>query len=170
MLRHPVMRRYAVIAASILPGDRCGRRHAWTHQLLSARSAINTNLPLIQLNNSMIYKICPLSIWREAECQGSFSGARIDRRDGYIHFSTAVQLRETAVRHFAGRDGLALVAVDESVLGPAFKWEPARDESLFPHLYGDLTLAAVRWTKPLPLGADGRHLFPDLSAETNGRV
>jgi uncharacterized protein (DUF952 family) len=46
----------------------------------------------------MIYKICPLSIWREAECQGSFSGAGIDRRDGYIHFSTVVQLRETAAR------------------------------------------------------------------------
>ena len=58
----------------------------------------------------------------------------------------------------------------ESVLGPALKWEPARDGSLFPHLYGDLTLAAVRWAKPLPLGADGRHLFPDLSTEADGRV
>jgi uncharacterized protein (DUF952 family) len=118
----------------------------------------------------MIYKICPLSIWHEAECQGSFSGTGIDQRDGYIHFSTAVQLRETAARHFAGQDGLALVAVDESVLGPALKWEPARDGSLFPHLYGDLPLAAVRWTKPLPLGADGRPLFPDLNAEADGRV
>jgi uncharacterized protein (DUF952 family) len=65
----------------------------------------------------MIYKICPLSIWRKGECEGSFSGAGIDQRDGYIHFSTAVQLRETAVRHFAGQDGLVLVAVDESVPG-----------------------------------------------------
>jgi uncharacterized protein (DUF952 family) len=118
----------------------------------------------------MIYKICPLLIWREAECQGSFPGAGIDRRDGYIHFSTAGQLRETAARHFAGQEGLALVAVDESVLGPALKWEPARDGSFFPHLYGDLTLAAVRWVKPLPLDADGRHLFPDLAIEADGRV
>jgi uncharacterized protein (DUF952 family) len=63
----------------------------------------------------MIYKICPLVIWREAECQGSFPGTGIDRRDGYIHFSTAGQLRETAARHFAGQEGLALVAVDETV-------------------------------------------------------
>ena len=110
----------------------------------------------------MIYKICPLSIWREAERQGSFSGYGIDQYDGFIHFSTAVQLHETAARHFAGQDGLALVAVDETVLGPALKWEPARDGSLFPHLCSDLTLAAVRWTKPLPLGADGRHLFPEF--------
>jgi|SRR5271156_3177741 len=116
----------------------------------------------------MIYKICPLSIWRDAECRGSFSGAEIDRRDGYIHFSTAAQLRETAVRHFADKDGLVLVAVDDSVLGPALKWEAARDGSLFPHLYGDLTLDAVRWKKPLPLGADGQHLFPELGTEAGG--
>jgi uncharacterized protein (DUF952 family) len=118
----------------------------------------------------MIYKICPLSIWREAESRGAFSGAGIDRRDGYIHFSTAVQLQATAARHFAGQDGLALIAVDETVLGPALKWEPARDGSLFPHLCGDLTLAAVRWTKPLPLGPDGRHLFPDLNTSTDDLV
>jgi uncharacterized protein (DUF952 family) len=116
----------------------------------------------------MIYKICPLSIWRAAECEGTFSGAEIDHRDGYIHFSTADQLRETAARHFAGKDGLVVVAVDESVLGPALRWEPARDGSLFPHLYGDLSLAAVRWTRPLPLGADGPHSFPNLISELDG--
>jgi uncharacterized protein (DUF952 family) len=109
----------------------------------------------------MIYKICPLSAWREAESRGSFPGAGIDRRDGYIHFSTAVQLRETAARHFAGEAGLVLVAVDESALGSALKWEPARDGSLFPHLYGELRLGAVRWTKPLPLDEAGQHVFPD---------
>jgi uncharacterized protein (DUF952 family) len=70
----------------------------------------------------MIYKICPLSIWREAECQGSFSGAGIDPRDGYIHFSTAVQLRETAARHFAGQDGslwsLSMSRFLEAAAGP----------------------------------------------------
>ena len=110
----------------------------------------------------MIYKICPVSIWREAEWQGSFSGYGIDQGDGFIHFSTAVQLRETAARHFAGEDGLVLVAVDDTALGRALKWEPARDGSLFPHLYSDLALAAVRWIKPLPLGADRGHLFPEL--------
>jgi len=118
----------------------------------------------------MIYKICPLSIWREAEHRGSFSGYGIDQHDGFIHFSTAVQLRVTAARHFAGQDGLALVAVDETVLGPALEWEPARDGSLFPHLYGDLMLTAVRWTVPLPLGANGRHLFPDLNTEVDSRT
>ena len=80
----------------------------------------------------MIYKICPLSIWREAERQGSFSGCGIDRRDGFIHFSTAVQLRETAARHFAGQDGLALVAVDELVLGPPSNGSQRETDLSFP--------------------------------------
>src|ERR1700722_14830758 len=113
----------------------------------------------------MIYKICPLLIWREAERRGIFSGAGIDQRDGYIHFSTALQLRGTAALHFAGEKDLALIAVDETILGPALKWESARDGTLFPHLYGVLALAAVRWTKPLPLGLDGQHSFPDLTED-----
>jgi uncharacterized protein (DUF952 family) len=112
----------------------------------------------------MIYKICRMPDWREAERRGSFSGVGIDRRDGYIHFSTARQVRETAALHFAGQDDLALIAVDEAGLGPALKWESARDGTLFPHLYGELALAAVRWAEPLPFGPDGRHLFPDLES------
>ena len=43
------------------------------------------------------------------------------------------------------------------------RWEPSRGGDLFPHLYGALPLAAVLWVKPLPLGADGRHVFPELA-------
>ena len=112
----------------------------------------------------MIYKICRQSEWREAERLGSFAGAGIDRRDGYIHFSTAAQLSETADRHFAGAADLVLVAVDEGALGSGLRWEPARGGDLFPHLYGALDLAAVRWVKKLPLGADGRHEIPEVEA------
>ena len=110
----------------------------------------------------MIFKICPGSVWRDAEAQGSFAGAGIDRRDGYIHFSTADQVRETAALHFAGESGLVLVAVDEAALGSALRWEPARNGRSFPHLYGELALGAVRWVKPLPLGPDGQHVFPEV--------
>lgn len=114
----------------------------------------------------MIYKICPRALWEAAERDGRFQGAGIDHRDGYIHFSTAEQLTETASRHFAGESDLVLVAIDERALGAGLKWEKARGGALFPHLYGDLPLAAVRWAKPLPLGPDGRHIFPTI---TSGR-
>jgi uncharacterized protein (DUF952 family) len=112
---------------------------------------------------ALIYKICPAALWREAEAAGEFAGAPVDRRDGFIHFSTADQVAETAERHFAGETDLLLVAVDADALGEALRFEPSRGGALFPHLYGALPLTAVRCADPLPLGPDGRHVFPDLA-------
>ncbi|PWB58513.1 MAG: DUF952 domain-containing protein [Bradyrhizobiaceae bacterium] len=109
-----------------------------------------------------IYKICDAAAWRAAERAGSFAGAAVDLRDGFIHFSSAAQLPETAARHFAGIPDLVLAAVDAAALGEALKWEPSRGGDLFPHLYGELRLAAVRWVRPLPLDAEGRHALPEL--------
>ncbi|MBA1156043.1 DUF952 domain-containing protein [Microvirga mediterraneensis] len=111
----------------------------------------------------IIYKICPALLWHEAERIGSFEGAPIDIQDGYIHFSTEKQVRETAEKHFAGRKDLLLIAVDGDSLGDALRYEPSRGGDLFPHLYAPLPLSAVRWVKPMPLGADGQHILPDLS-------
>jgi uncharacterized protein (DUF952 family) len=109
----------------------------------------------------IVYKICDAVEWREAERARTFDGAAVDRRDGYIHFSTGAQLAETAAKHFAGADNLVLVAVDADALGPALRWERSRGGALFPHLYGTLAFDRVLWTTPLPLGADGRHVIPD---------
>ena len=92
----------------------------------------------------------------------SFRGAGIDLADGYIHFSTAAQAIETAAKHFAGQSGLVLVAVDAGALGSAIKWEVSRGGQLFPHLYGALSFDAVLQVEPLPVGPDGKHVFPAL--------
>lgn len=105
-----------------------------------------------------VYKICSAAEWAGATATGAFTGSAADRRDGFIHLSAAHQLRETAARHFAGRDGLLLVAYDEAVLAN-LKWEASRGGDLFPHLYGILPVASASWVKPLPL-AGGRHRFP----------
>jgi uncharacterized protein (DUF952 family) len=112
--------------------------------------------------HATIYKICPEALWREAEAAGRFGGAPVDQADGFIHFSTASQAVETAAKHFAGRSGLLLVAVEAGRLGDALRYEVSRGGALFPHLYAPLPLAAVKWVKPLPLGTDGRHLFPAM--------
>ncbi|MBE0691504.1 MAG: DUF952 domain-containing protein [Aquamicrobium sp.] len=111
---------------------------------------------------ALLYKIVPQALWQKAEAEGVFTGAPVDLADGYIHFSTAAQVRETAAKHFAGQDDLLLAAIDGDRLGGALKWEPSRGGALFPHLYAALDLAAVVWVRPLPLGADGRHIFPEL--------
>ena len=109
-----------------------------------------------------VYKICDATLWRDAERAGVFDGAPVDLADGYIHFSTAEQVAETAGRHFAGMPDLVLVAADAETLGTALRYEPSRGGAMFPHLYGTLPLSAVRWVKPLPLGPDG-HVFPELA-------
>jgi uncharacterized protein (DUF952 family) len=110
----------------------------------------------------IIYKISSAALWREAERAGAFTGAPVDIADGFIHFSTAAQVAETAARHFAGVADLVLIAVDAAALGAALRYEPSRGGALFPHLYGALPLSAVHWVKPLPLGPGG-HVFPELA-------
>jgi uncharacterized protein (DUF952 family) len=109
-----------------------------------------------------IYKICPAALWREAERVGVFHGGPADRRDGFIHFSTATQVAETAEKHFSGERDLVLLAVKTSRLGDRLRWEPSRGGALFPHLYGELPAGAVHRMEALPLGSDGRHVFPEL--------
>jgi uncharacterized protein (DUF952 family) len=109
-----------------------------------------------------IYKLCPARLWREAVDAGIFTGAPIDLADGFIHFSGADQVIETASLYFGGVPDLVLVAVDGARLGAALRYDRSRGGALFPHLYGPLPLDAVLWVKPLSLGPDGRAVFPAL--------
>lgn len=113
-----------------------------------------------------IYKILPERSWLEAVTRGRFGGSPIDVADGFIHFSTASQVRDTAAKHFAGGSSLLIVAVSTADLGAQLRWEPSRGGDLFPHLYAALPMAAVRWVEPLPLDAAGRHVFPRSVGES----
>ena len=108
----------------------------------------------------IIYHMCRREEWQAAEAAGIYRGSSQDTADGFIHFSTAAQLAASAAKHRAGQRDLVLIAVDPMMLEHSLRWEAARDGVLFPHLYGPLPIKAVRWAEPLPLGADGRHVFP----------
>ena len=110
----------------------------------------------------VVYKIVATEEWAKAQAAGVFTGAAIDRADGFIHFSTAEQAPETAAKWFAGRSDLTLVAIDADALGDALRWEPSRGGALFPHLYAGLPMSAVVSSRPLPLGSDGGHVFGSL--------
>lgn len=107
-----------------------------------------------------IYKIMAKAEWEAARGAGVYEGSAHDRRDGFIHFSTAAQAAETAAKHFAGQADLVLLAIDPDPLGEPLKWEPSRGGALFPHLYAPLPVAAVIAIDELPIGIDGRHRFP----------
>lgn len=113
-------------------------------------------------SHQTIYKIATQAQWAQAEQAGQFAGAPVDLEDGYIHFSTAETVAETAAKHFSGQSGLLLVAVDAALLGDNLRYEISRGGKAFPHLYASLQLTAVRWIKDLPLGTHGKHQFPEL--------
>jgi len=97
----------------------------------------------------LIYKVCAAREWSEAVAAGTYRGSAVDLRDGFIHFSIKDQLDETLRRHFVGQRDLVLVEVDAGGLGAALKWEPSRGGQLFPHLYGELPVAAARKVSPI---------------------
>jgi uncharacterized protein (DUF952 family) len=94
---------------------------------------------------------------------GYFTGAPVDRADGYIHLSTAAQLIETVEKHFAGQTRLTIAAIDLKMLGHAIRWEVSRHGQLFPHLYGELTMAAVIAHGPLEWQANGAIQLPGIA-------
>jgi uncharacterized protein (DUF952 family) len=114
------------------------------------------------MGKSLIYHMCRAEEWARAVANGVYRGSSQDAADGFIHFSTAAQLPESAAKHRAGQEGLVLLAVDTERLGVALRWEASRGGELFPHLYDALPVAAVLRAEPMPLGADGHHILPLL--------
>ncbi len=121
--------------------------------------SLDPQAPGVHQNTMLIYKIFRDPEWTAFQDAGETLGAPIDLSDGFIHFSNAQQAGETAAKHFAGVTGLWLVAFDADNMGEALKWEPSRNDALFPHLYRALRLDEVVWSKPLPL-VNGAHQFP----------
>lgn len=107
-----------------------------------------------------IYKIFRPAEWARLVQDGETPGAPVDVADGFVHFSTAAQLLETAERHFAGETGLVVLALEETRLGEALRWEPSRGGQLFPHLYRSLRLSDVTWARPMGAGNTG-HALPE---------
>lgn len=111
--------------------------------------------------NDPIFHMCRAEEWQTAQETGQYPGSSQDQADGFIHFSTADQIVESAAKHRTGQSGLLLLTVTPETLGDILKWEEARGGALFPHLYGPLPTEAATRVDDLPLGDDGLHVFPD---------
>lgn len=110
----------------------------------------------------LIYKIATQAAYGPARASHSFEGMPIDAADGYMHFSTAEQLRETLRLHFKGQADLVLLAVRTNDLGDRLVWEPSRGGQLFPHLYGGpLPKSAIAWEETISVAADGGVTLPE---------
>lgn len=109
----------------------------------------------------LIYKIFRAAELQAFAQQGRSAGAPVDLADGYIHLSSGPQVAETLARHFAGQDGLHLLALESDGL-EGLRWEPSRGGQLFPHLYRDLLAKDVLWSRRIELTPNG-HLTGDLA-------
>jgi uncharacterized protein (DUF952 family) len=110
----------------------------------------------------LVYHMCRREEWKAALACGAYAGSSQDLADGFMHFSTAAQLPESAWRHRAGQSGLVVLAADVEMLGDALRWEASRSGAIFPHLHGKLPVPAVRWVRDFPLGKNGLHILPQL--------
>ena len=108
----------------------------------------------------LIFKIFRRPEWDAMKAKGWTAGAPVDLADGFVHFSAAPQLAETAAKWFADESDLVLVACEADHLGRDLRWEASRGGALFPHLYRNFKMSDVVWDKSLPLGAAG-HIFPE---------
>jgi uncharacterized protein (DUF952 family) len=107
----------------------------------------------------LIYKIEEHAVWVAAQAADIYHGSPLDLTDGFIHLSTADQVRETAAKWFTGRTGLVLAHIKVDALGDKLKWEVSRGGALFPHLYGPLHLSALHDVEDLPVDENGMHMF-----------
>jgi uncharacterized protein (DUF952 family) len=109
----------------------------------------------------MIYRLAEAADWTAAQAAGRFASADL-AREGFIHFSERWQVQGVSERHYAGRSGLVLLAVDETKLDVPVKREnTSGGEELFPHVYGPVPLAAVADQAPLVRDSFGRVLWPE---------
>lgn len=92
----------------------------------------------------MVYKICLETDWEQASAAGIYEGSSDDKRDGFIHFSMKTQVEKTLEKHFAGQQGLILLAIDTTCLeSEKLKYEGSKKGEKYPHLYGSLNPSAV---------------------------
>jgi len=91
-----------------------------------------------QNQHKYVYKITNTQLWSEAKKSGTLQGMPIDIADGYMHFSTIDQLKETLRLHFRGQGDLMLLEIETKKVEKNLKWETSRGGALFPHLYAEL--------------------------------
>ena len=106
-----------------------------------------------------VFKICEKSELESIKNKDFFEGSKIDQRDGFIHFSTSVQLKGTLEKHFISKSQLYLLEVNTNDLD--IVWEVSRNNELFPHLYQPLPIGAVARVYKIFIDTKGNHVIPE---------
>ena len=106
--------------------------------------------------NNEIYKVLTLDEWEQAQASGAII-TQLDKEDGFIHLSTAIQLNATLSLYFVKEESVVLLQVEHAQIHDKLKFEvpapPGNRISSFPHYYGDLNINAISRVWHLKRGA-----------------
>ena len=85
----------------------------------------------------VVYKILLEKEFLTLKNKKASYGSAVDKKDGFIHLSTANQLRETLEIHFSNSKSVYILAYESARLD-RLVWETSRNNDLFPHIYGKI--------------------------------
>jgi uncharacterized protein (DUF952 family) len=108
---------------------------------------------------SKVFKICEKKEWDDVKNKDVFKGSKSDQIDGFIHLSTAKQLKGTLEKYFKTKSPLYLLEVYTDDL--ELVWEVSRNKQLFPHLYQPLPLNSVARVHTISMDTEGNHIIPE---------
>mgnify|MGYP001333333263 FL=1 len=134
-------------------------KELFLHLLLLSSFVISENVMSLtrefNLNNE-IYKVLTLDEWEQAQTSGAII-TQLDKEDGFIHLSTAIQLNATLSLYFVKEESVVLLQVEHAQIHDKLKFEvpapPGNRISSFPHYYGDLNINAISRVWHLKRGA-----------------
>ena len=93
---------------------------------------------------SDVYKVLTISEWDESLKSGLIE-ASLDKKDGFIHFSSSTQLPLTLNLYFKSDTKVMLLQIDEEKLNSPLIYEEAGGDrkGKFPHLYDKLSVQSI---------------------------
>jgi uncharacterized protein (DUF952 family) len=113
-----------------------------------------------------IIAIVRQDVWEQSQKTGEYSQSTIDTTladVGFIHCSFPDQTLEIVNRHFADRDNLVLLFIDQDKVKSPVKYEGALSgrAGTFPHIHGPLNVDAVYSAVSLQKSDKGEFIAPD---------
>jgi uncharacterized protein (DUF952 family) len=104
---------------------------------------------------AIIFHITTRQAWARAKAAGTYS-TEMFPVEGFIHCSTADQFIQVANMRFRGQTGLVLLSIDTNAVTAPIVYENLEGgQQMFPHIYGELNLAAVVKVAAFEPEADG---------------
>tara|TARA_B100000900_G_scaffold349966_1_gene316318 strand:- start:620 stop:979 length:360 start_codon:yes stop_codon:yes gene_type:complete len=91
-----------------------------------------------------LYKVLTISEWNKSVKSGLIETS-LDIKDGFIHFSSSIQLALTLDLYFKSVNKVILLQIDENKLNSPLIYEEADGERIgkFPHLYDKLSVQSI---------------------------